>query len=292
MKSKTVSTNRLNEIRSAGRFHGLTDCQVDFCVLVEKEIGFEGLEVLEVGGNLPKDFVTNILGVNSWLAIEEPDYWQSSLNKHESIPIPKSHKTVSSFHEFQQTHFDKYLVVTDGIENFPDLLFQKFDLVFSVAALQHILRIGPSLFSMYHALCPNGWVAAQVAPIWTASNGHLLRSIVDGIGREISPSSELVPPWSHLVWGRPEFYVEMCKRMDRRSAGEIVFEVFDSQRINRLFFEDYLAYFRSSPFSGKFTVVKHKNPSMPDGLQKHLSIQFPGLREFNVSGFSMFLKRE
>ena len=249
-----------------------------------------GLDVLEVGGNLPQDFVFNILKVNSWMAIEELEFWKATDEKYTN-PILDSHKSVSSFLVFQNTQFDKYIVVTDGIENLPPSLYKQFDLVFSVATFQHIIRFGPALFSMYHALRPSGQLIAKVGPIWTAPNGHLLTSVVDEIGREISSTTELIPPWSHLVWSRPEFYVEMCKRIDQRSAGEIVFRAFDSKRINRLWFDDYISYLRSSPFEGNGKIVKHITQSMPDGLQKHLARQFPRYSHFDVYGFTLFLQR-
>ncbi len=83
----------------------------------------------------------------------------------------------------------------------------------------------------------------------------------------------------------------MCKRIDQRSAGEIVFRAFDSKRINRLWFDDYISYLRSSPFEGNGKIVKHITQSMPDGLQKHLARQFPRYSHFDVYGFTLFLQR-
>ncbi|MDZ4875317.1 MAG: hypothetical protein CLLPBCKN_004713 [Chroococcidiopsis cubana SAG 39.79] len=37
-------------------------------------VGFEGKNVLEVGGSLPKEFVFDYLDAESWSAIESPDY--------------------------------------------------------------------------------------------------------------------------------------------------------------------------------------------------------------------------
>ncbi|MET0114571.1 MULTISPECIES: hypothetical protein [Limnospira] len=50
---------------------------VSFAHICQNIVGFEGKDVLEVGGSLPEEFVFNYLGVKSWSAIETPDYEKS-----------------------------------------------------------------------------------------------------------------------------------------------------------------------------------------------------------------------
>ncbi len=50
---------------------------VTFARICQDLVGFEGKDVLEVGGSLPPEFVFDYLHVKSWSAIETPDYEES-----------------------------------------------------------------------------------------------------------------------------------------------------------------------------------------------------------------------
>ena len=226
-------TNQVREqqIRSSGILFELDDALTDFCTLVESKISFEGLDVLEVGCYLPKSFVLDVLKVNSWTSIEEPDSAVSLQHKR------KKNRTIRSFSDYYLRDSKKYLQIIDRLANFPTYLYEQFDLVFSTSTMQHILHFGEVLFKMYRMLRTEGRLMAHIGPIWTSPHGHMLRPVVDNIGREVSMSKpiDLIPPWSHLIWSPPEFYVQMCKRMDRQTASEVVYQIFNSKNINRLF---------------------------------------------------------
>ncbi len=282
--------NRQKQIISGGKLYQLKDYQINFCLLVENEVGFTGLDVLEVGGSLPEGFVLDILKAKSWLALEEPEFWKVSGK------VKKFDKVFPSFLDIQLNEKANYAVITDGIENLTSCFYNQFDLVFSIAAMQHILRMGPAMFSMFHSLRQGGRLLAGIGPIWSASDGHLLRSIFDSIGREISWATDVIPAWAHLIWEPAEFYIEMCKRTDRRTAGEIVYEVFNSNRINRLFLRDYFEYINLSPFQAKSDSFRDSLLSvirqpMPDTLKKYLSTRYPGYQHFEISNFSLSLER-
>ena len=284
-----IIANRKEEIISAGTFYGLKEYQINFCVFVENEVGFNGLDVLEVGGHLPKEFVLDILKVNSWIALEEPEYWRQS----GGIEIEVAQSTFSTC---QISQAEKYVVLEEGIENLPSTFYHQFDLVFSIAAFQHILRFGPALFSMFNSLRTNGRLLSGIGPIWGCSQGHLLRPVLDSIGREIHCSSGFIPPWGHLVWSPAEFHLEMCKRTDRRSAGEIAYEVFSSNRLNRFFLQDYIDYISQSPF--RESLNTNLNPiafviqeSIPNPMEEFLRGKYPGYKDFNITNFTLSLER-
>ena len=220
--------------------------QLTFFDWARREYSFHGLDVLAVGGGQPKSFVINDLEVNSWLSVEDPDYLNGG-PREQTI-----YSSVANFDEFEKRdglRVQGYEIVTDRVANLGSALHGHFDLIISIDAFQRIKCFGPALGAMFKALKPGGALRASFGPIWSAPNGHMLRTTTDGIGRIIDCDSDLIDQWGHLRWSEPEFYLRLKKRTDAATAAAIAHEVFHSSRANRLFVEDYLEFIRYSSFA-------------------------------------------
>jgi SAM-dependent methyltransferase len=105
------------------------------------------------------------MGAAQWIALEQREYWEEievagSRNSYSSSFA--SVKQLSAISDYQS--LQRYQLVIGEIEHFPFCLEERFDLVFSSAAFEHIARLPAALEKMYKALVPNGKLFAVFAP--------------------------------------------------------------------------------------------------------------------------------
>jgi SAM-dependent methyltransferase len=261
------------------------------CAIAAKRVGFRGKRVLEVGGSLPAGFVAQELGVGQWTAVEEMEYWKC-VDKVEHLEAGPLHaKMLGRLREAGREVLDHPYALLDGaIEDTPTALDGAYDLVFSIACFEHISRLPQALARIRAALRVGGRLLAYFAPIWGALDGHHLPVITDASGREFSFGKSPVPSWGHLWMTPPEMLAYLGERTDRAAAAEMVYYIYHAPHINRLFLEDYYAYFQQSgmrveAFEGL------GGCAIPDEMQAILERrQFP-YRNFRYNGVLAILEK-
>ena len=228
---------------------------ISYALEAERRVGLRGKRVLEIGGSLPRDFVLGDLGAARWVAIEELSYYReikdkksgsesgvlSSAARDDDITTVDAVKNIDNLGD--------YSVVFGRVEGISEAFFNQFDVAFSIAAFEHIDRFPAALARMYDALAPGGKLFTMFSPIWSGFNGHHLHGVTDKNGKVYDAGNVPIPPWGHLLMRPPELYQHLLSHMDADTAAEIVYHVYNSPSINRLFTEDYYDYFRLSPFT-------------------------------------------
>ena len=110
--------------------------------------------MLEIGGALPDRYVFDYLAARSWTAVEYRNYNHSQYSTSTG----------------QDYHYD-----CSGWANFFRnwKLFnrQKFDLIYSISAFEHIYDLQECLIAMHAMLFDGGLLYAYFSPIWSARNG-------------------------------------------------------------------------------------------------------------------------
>lgn len=264
---------------------------VSYAFNCAQSVSFAGKHVLEVGGSLPPGFVFDILGAQSWTAIETPDY-EDSLAAAGGIT-----------HKGTLLHTDTEVVPTRGfgtplaapysflladIEDLPQSHHEKYDLVFSIATFEHVQKLPTALDRMYQALKPGGKLFSFFAPIWSAHDGHHLPEMVDASGRRVDRS--VIPPWGHLLVRPPEMYRYLCTRTDPETAGTMVYYIYHASFINRLFTEDYIGYIAQTPFK-VISLTRAFTAPVPPNTQFALAALHPGHAHFDNNGLYMILEK-
>lgn len=265
---------------------------VNFAHICQELVGFENKDVLEVGGSLPHDFVFDYLGVKSWTGIETPDY-EKSLEEiggitHTGTIIKDIQNTWDyKFKNKQQGTYNFYL---ENIEDLSEEYYNQYDLIFSIATFEHIHKLPLALDKMFLALKPGGKLFSMFSPIWSAYDGHHLPDMVDKQGKKFHFGESPIPPWGHLLMSPPEMYSHLCQFTDKETANLMIYYIYHSPHINRLFTEDYLGYINQSSFVAEKIDLIFTNPI---DLQTKIRLEqlYPGRKYFENNGILLIASR-
>lgn len=264
---------------------------IHYALLAEQLVGLKGKRVLEVGGSLPRRLVLEELAVSLWVALEEVDYWAETLSTGHILgnppPLDGSKKY---FSQALPNGLESHHLFYGRIEDLPNSLEQYFDVVFSIAAFEHIARLPLALEKMYQALKPGGQLFSLFAPVWSAFNGHHLPELVDKAGNRWNFGNSPIPPWGHLLLRPMQLYHLLRGKTDQETAQEIVYFVYSSPHITRFFLEDYMEMVSCSPFA-----VIQMDPvfpvMVPEVIQRQLATRYPGRSNFSHDGLLLVLER-
>ncbi len=264
---------------------------VPFAHLCQQLVGFEGKDVLEVGGSLPKEFVLDYLNVKSWSALEAPDFEVYLDRVASAAEGSKLGKVDYSAFGFTDRELSNYNFFAGYIEELPPAYYQKYDLIFSIAAFEHIHKFPLALEKMFLALKPEGQLFSIFTPIWSAHDGHHLPPITEpNQGKTFNFQNSPIPPWGHLLMRPPELCRYLYEHTDRETADAIAYYVYNSPHINRFFTEDYVEFINQSSF-----IVKRLEPvgqiKIGKNTQETLEKLYPGRVQFTNNGILAVLEK-
>ncbi len=263
---------------------------VDYALRAERSVGLTGKRVLEVGGSLPREFVADVLGAEQWICIENMSYWTELAATGISQGVPPVEKSVGMEAIVDAGELGEYAVLQGRVDRLCPVLAGQFDVIFSIAAFEHMDRFGAALDGMYAALRPGGRLFSMFSPIWSSRDGHHLPVLRSASGQEFDFARAPFPPWGHLLMRPAEMYRYLLDLTDRETASEIVYYVYHSPHINRLFSEDFFAYFEASQFLVEQADMTYKRPPDPE-LQSRLEALHPGYKEFSNIGIRVVLAK-
>lgn len=262
--------------------------EVDYSLHCDNLIGFEGKDILQIGGSYPEEFVFNILKVNSWSAVEFPERLSKikgdEIKNHRGAVLNKEKVMI---HEgFGEPLKNKYNIFLADAHEIPKSHFEMYDMVFSINSFHHILHFPKALNLMHAALKPEGKLFSIFSPIWSSCNGHNIE--------ELMPHTKLdqgmIPPWGHLVMKVSSMFEHLKEKSDEDIAAEIVYHIYNNPNINRYLTEDYLNLIKLSKFNiEKFDALFNRTVAP---YSQHLLEQMnPGCKSFGNSGLLIALTK-
>jgi SAM-dependent methyltransferase len=227
-----------------------------------KICSFEGKNVLEVGGSLPKNYV-NGLGVKSWTCID------ISRENFES---------------------DNYRIIKGNISNY-NFEENSYDLVFSTNCFEHIEDLEAAFSNMYRVLKPGCYLSALFGPIWSGYQGNHLYFWDNRKNDWEIFNQNPIPEWGHLIYSKDELRNLVIDKYTEENIDVIIDQTYDSKIINRLFYEDYINIINNSPF--KIHEIRNwHSPVSPDAsLQKVLEKKYPGKFNFSTRSLKILLQK-
>lgn len=256
--------------------------QIPYLLKAHELVNFQGKNVLEVGGSIPADLALTEMGAHQWVANEYLDYWTEI-----GAPLP-----TNDIFEISGAVYQKHLpysVLTGAIENLPESYFNKFDVVFSIAAFEHIGKFPEALDRMYRSLKRGGTLVSIFAPIWSSHDGHHLPSVFNEDGDEFSFSNNPLPPWGHLYMSREEMYDYLSEKYSQDFSRKVMYYIFNSNHINRYFFKDFEKFIRESKFTSK-SITPLFPREIPDQVHETLIRKF-GHQDYAHNGMLVLLKK-
>ena len=255
-------------------------------------VSFADKDVLEVGGSLPPEFVFDYLGVKTWTGVETPDYEKSLAEigglTHQGTIIRNIDQISDlSFKHKQNQRYNFYL---DNIENLPETYYCQYDLIFSIATFEHIHKLPQALDKMFFALKPGGKLFTIFCPIWSAHDGHHLPEMTDKQGNNYNFANSPIPPWGHLLMTRGEMAKYLYQKIDKETADQMIYYVYQSNHINRYFTEDYFKAFELSLFTiNKLELIFPLN--INNSIEEQLKILYPKNNHFANNGILAILEK-
>ena len=256
----------------------------------ETMVGFQGMDVLEVGGSLPRELVMDILGANRWVSLEAMRYWDEvgvgGGGTRPTEDLSRRIQDISTFADLQP-----HTLLEGLVEDLPACMENSFDRIFSIACFEHIHTLGLALEKMHASLKPGGKLFTMFSPIWSAHDGHHLPNMTDANGKFWSAGKSPVPPWAHLLFSPAQMEAHLLTKTDRRTASQMIYNIYHNQHINRLFTEDYIEYIRQSPFEAENIQLTFP-ANIPPNIQQALEAQHPRKKHFANNGLLLVLAKK
>lgn len=255
--------------------------QIDLLEKINERYPLAGKRVLEIGGsNLPREVVFDWLQAERWIAVDriEPGMHRRFWAEHyanegviELAPLTDLNRLRS------------YALINGSAEDVNPTFHGAFDVVVSLTAFEHMLRLDAVLAAAYAALAPGGRLLSLFYPIWSGREGHHLPEFRDKSGRYLSFLSSPIPPWGHLLYRPGEMRRILAPHTDPESVERMIYEIYHSPDLNRYFVEDYIAAMENSPFTD-LGVMPVSISGIDDETQATLERLHPGRRHFSNNG--------
>lgn len=170
---------------------------------------------------------------------------------------------------------------------FPD---ESFGAIFSVSVFEHLLDFKVCLAEMHRILEPGGMIYAEFGPIWSSSLGH---HVYANAGKEQArhwdPTLNPLDDHSHLLLTKDEMSQFLSDKVSLGLRDAILHWVYDSEDINRFFYEDYLRILDASPF--EVIMMEKDREFVAEELMLSLRTAYPDYTIFNIRNVELVLRK-
>jgi len=182
---------------------------------------------------------------------------------------------------------DKYVIFDGRADYLPQVFEQQFDAVVSITAFEHMSRLSAVIRQAYKALKPAGILFSYHGPIWSCAVGHHCWVRDDLNFNRPGPLFD----FAHLLLRPAEMYKLLSSHYPPDVADEAVEQIYFSERINRLFFEDYEMLMRGSNFC-RFTCEAYGAGKVEPDILGKLTCLYPRNRQFHAYGCQIVAFRD
>jgi SAM-dependent methyltransferase len=258
---------------------GLT-YQADALRYFARRIPFRDRRVLEIGGSTPPEIGIEVLGARTWICVDDITRYRKLKSGH------APHHGVDLTSEGLPLHG---WAVHDGrVQELPTHFAGQFDIVLSIAVLEHVTELPAALRRMNDALARGGAMAHAVGPIWSGPRGHhVFPGYFREFGERTADFCRWLRPWQHLLYTVPQMFHATRARFGAAFAEVAIHSLYESNRLNRLHAEEYLLYFEALGFEtvqveGNQIVVPAEDAALLSGVR----IRYPMFSLFEWDGFS------
>ena len=170
---------------------------------------------------------------------------------------------------------------------------ESFDLIFTVAAFEHIHELDVALNEMHRLLKPGGVVYSFYGPLWSCGMGHHLWFERDGRWfRFTDPDSTLpvLDSYEHLLLDRDAMAEKLSKTWDAKAVEDFLYQIYDTDLLNRYLYADYLSMFDCSEFE-VLHIENVGSMSIEPEIENRLKERYGEANDFTCSTLEVLLKK-
>jgi len=192
-----------------------------------------------MGGALPTEYVFQILRPKTWTAVEYLGYNENQLQGNDI----KNHQNYIYDNRGWKAFY----------ETWTNKKQEKFDIVYSISAFEHIYNLGECIDAIYDMLDFGGQLYSSFSPIWSGTNGsHGFFPKALGAGNSHEHlTHDFISMQNALI---------NTHGLPSNIAYKKAHDVYKSDQINRYTYEEYLQIFEQSKFEHKrINAVNLKN---------------------------------
>lgn len=237
-------------------------------------VEFEGATVLEVGGsNLPVDFCVGCLGVKKWICVDLIEWYQihNNENHYKGVPVITAKDDIDDY-----IAKNEYVIIKADmadLTNMPEI----FDVCISFCAFEHIYRMNQVLENIYNSLKNRGKLFTEFGPIFSCKYGsHYWYNEDSNFNNQ-----EAILDYKHLLMDDMDLLKYLLDNYSTEKANLIHHMFLHSERINRLFYEDYEEHMKLSKFS-KYEITPLYSIKVEEKLYKLLRCKYPKYTDFST----------
>jgi SAM-dependent methyltransferase len=241
--------------------HLLDRCTADALHGARAAFGFEGADVLQLGGAVPRD-VARELGARTWIACD-----------------PRREPVADAGYEVHATAAAALPFADDS-----------FDLVFS-CALERLADVPTVLAEARRVLRPGGTLFAQYAPVWSSAHGHRLDTSIGERAELLSFEHPVLPRWGHLVLSRAQLRRFLALGWDDAAARQADQWIFERDHANNLPEAGHRRAFWESGFHVEHLATSSGGHVPSPSMHAELELLHPDGSDFTVYGNQVVLTK-
>lgn len=278
------TTSTLEELKAEFRL----SYHLDALHACHELVGLAGRDVLEVGGSLPDELVRGHYGARTWYAIDDATRYRSFASRAGELTATAEPTPIEAagWEPGSRAQLD------GRIQDMAPELQGRFDLIFSIATLEHVGNLPGALRTMRTALRPGGSMYLLVGPIWSSYRGyHIYPDYFPESGDRTRRLLETLRPWQHLAQNRPEMHASLRAEFGEEFAEVVTASMYESTRLNHLFAEEYFMLFQSQGLHVKHLVPWATGPEVDRSLLPEVRRRHPCFTRFEWDGFNCLLER-
>jgi SAM-dependent methyltransferase len=241
----------------------------------------QGKRVLEIGGsNLPRSLIFGNLKCEKWVSVDIID------PNHYALTQQAKHYQVEQIYNLADSpkYFDgdPYVIFNGFAEKITPIFYDQFDAIFSIASFEHVGKLTTVLSRIHSSLKPGGVMYSRFSPIWSCHVGHhcWVRANLNfnNLGA--------IPEFGHLLMRPFEMFEHLRGFYKPEICEEVVHQMYFSDRINRLFYEDYEAAMSFSPFE-RYSCHPTGINAVSSQILDQLKTLHPGRTRFDAYGLEI-----
>ena len=227
-------------------------------------------DILEIGSDIGGEVVSalaektgvNVVGINP-----SPEF--------PKLVNPKKRKTC-------------FLRMDGRSMSFPD---NSFDAILSVATMEHVKDLDVFMNEVSRVIKPKGVFFAEFSPIWSSALGHHVYAVAGSKeARFWKPGKNPIPDYAHLLWSPVELKTYLASGPCAEELIEPIIQwIYNSDSLNRCFFEDYMHAFGKSSLVLQSLRLSHDSPDIETVAM--LTTKYGTERNFRCSSISAVFRK-